>query len=365
MCNRAGRSEFADLLESVVKWVRKHLPKDNVTAGVLLVAFSLFGIRFSMALFFFAVGLGLLLMTWHKRIHVLWRAIFCCWTLLGVWYWFDKASIYLSKAHATTGFAGVAISSLEQFFRFGFMAVVVVTLLILVKHRPAGQGHLGPGPRSTSDIPAETFRDVGGLREEKRRIENIVNNRLHPQQFARHGVVRNGILLHGPRGTGKTFIARATAGEFKINFQLISPTSLKNLWIGNTEANLRNAFQSAWQNRPILLFIDEIDAIGTQRQLISSETGSATKFYNSVVIELMQCMDRYRNEEGFIIMGATNFYDALDEALIREMRFDEKIRIDLPDENTRQEILSAQLSRRPWRAFPLDTFARPVGAQPS
>ena len=88
------------------------------------------------------------------------------------------------------------------------------------------------------------------------------------------------------------------------------------------------------------------------------DRGGGAKLYNAVVTELMQCIDRYRSATGFIIMAATNFYDGLDEALVREMRFDEKIRIDLPNEEARLEILTAQLSKRPWKPFALDTFAR-------
>ena len=204
------------------------------------------------------------------------------------------------------------------------------------------------------------FRTSAACTNEKRRIAAVVNNRLHPEKFAKHGVVQNGILLYGPRGTGKSFIAQATAGEFRINFWHISPNTLIESWVGGSEANIREAFDRAHRNRPILIFIDEIDSIGTQRQELgrSDDTGGAARAYNAIVTELMQCIDRYRNEPGLVIMAATNFYDGLDDALVRDMRFDEKIRIDLPDENARQEILAAQLSRRPWKRFALETFAR-------
>jgi SpoVK/Ycf46/Vps4 family AAA+-type ATPase len=174
------------------------------------------------------------------------------------------------------------------------------------------------------------------------------------------GVVLQGILLYGPRGTGKTAIAEATAGEFRINYWYINPNPFVGGYIGDSEANIRGAFSRAYRNRPILLFLDEIDSIGTQRQQLgkNDDTGGAARAYNAIVTELMQCIDRYRQEPGLIIMAATNFYDALDEALIREMRFDERIRVDFPDEKARAEILLAQLSRRPWKPFELETFAK-------
>ena len=185
------------------------------------------------------------------------------------------------------------------------------------------------------------------------RISAVVQNRLYPERFKQHGVIQNGILLYGPRGTGKTFLAEATAGEFKINYWYAKPTSLIESRIGNSEANIRETFSRAYAHRPVLFFLDEIDSIGTQRQQLgrNDDVGGGARLYNSVVTELMQCIDQYRGATGFILMAATNFYDGLDEALVRDMRFDEKIRVDLPDEATRAQILSAQLSKRLWTPF--------------
>jgi transitional endoplasmic reticulum ATPase len=109
----------------------------------------------------------------------------------------------------------------------------------------------------------------------------------------------------------------------------------------------------------VLFFLDEIDSIGSQRQQLgrNDDSGGGAKLYNSVVTELMQCIDQYRGAPGFILMAATNFYEGLDEALIRDLRFDEKIRVDLPDEGARAQILTAQLSKRLWTPFPVEAFA--------
>jgi transitional endoplasmic reticulum ATPase len=260
-----------------------------------------------------------------------------------------------------------AAPTVEPLFRYGFEAAAVIGLLVVLLHRPGrrvratvGQNSAVSQEKKWSNIPTKTFRDLGGMHEEKRRIARIVENRLHPERSAKHGVIQNGILLYGPRGTGKTAIAEATAGEFRINYWYISPNRLIESWVGNSEANIRSTFQQAFEHRPVLLFMDEIDSIGTQRQQLgkNDDRGGGARAYNAVVTELMQCIDGYRSTPGFIIMAATNFYDSLDEALIREMRFDEKIRIDLPDEKARAEILLAQLSNRPWRPFALETFAK-------
>ena len=240
-----------------------------------MFVFGFFGAQISMAIGMFAFGFGLLLLTWQTRMRGAFRALIYFIALLPVLYWFDKAARVLfpppPPAHGPRGTTDPPIPTSELIFRFGFAAVAVVGLLIVVRHRGAGRmrvtsGQSGGNSRvqsKWSNVPTETFRDVGGMQEEKRRIAAVVNNRLHPERSAKHGVVQNGILLYGPRGTGKTFIARATAGEFKINFWPISPNRLIESRIGSSEANIRDAFDRAYLNRPILLFIDEIDSIGT------------------------------------------------------------------------------------------------------
>ena len=242
-------------------------------------------------------------------------------------------------------------------------------LIFVIRHQPHGHsvqaaaggvGSLQNTQSQWSNVPVRTFADVGGMEKEKRRIAVVVNNRLHPERFKQHGVEQNGILLYGPRGTGKTFLAETVAGEFRMNYWYVRPTSLMECRIGSSEANIRSQFAEAYAHRPVLFFLDEVDSIGTQRQELtrnSDPTGSG-KLYNAVVTELMQCIDQYRRAQGFVIMAAaTNFYEGLDEALIRDLRFDEKIRVDLPDGAARTQILAAQLSRRLGAPFALDRFA--------
>lgn len=247
-------------------------------------------------------------------------------------------------------------SPLELVYGLVFAAAAIGGLIFVIRHRPQSAGIQAGGqtsrdrqatPPRWSNIPSRTFADVGGMEAEKRRISAVVLNRLHPERFKQAGVVQNGILLYGPRGTGKTFLAEATGGEFKINYWYAKPTGLYERCVGSTEANIRDAFARAYAHRPVLFFLDEIDSIGTQRQQLGrgGDTGGG-RHYNAVVTELMQCIDQYRGAAGFIIMAATNFYEGLDEALVRDLRFDEKIRVDLPNEGARAQILTAQLSAR-------------------
>lgn len=209
-------------------------------------------------------------------------------------------------------------------------------------------------------VPAVRFADVGGMGEAKQQIREVVESRLNPEKYAAYGVVRNGVLLYGPRGSGKTFLAEATAGEFKLNFHYVSPTKLMSAWIAESERNLRGAFTRALRNRPSLLFIDEADAMGSMRQNLGTggDPGGAGRAYNNLTIELMQSIDEARREPGFVVMAATNVIDGLDEALIRDGRFDVKVHVDLPDEATREKIFEAQLVTKPWERFDLKDFAR-------
>ncbi len=218
---------------------------------------------------------------------------------------------------------------------------------------------LAPKPvEAIRNVPAERFADVGGMEEAKEQIRQVVQGHLNPEKYERYGLVRNGILLYGPRGTGKTFLARATAGEFGLNFEYVSAPKLLTRWIGATGENIQGVFAQAAARKPVLFFIDEIDSLGGGRQDAISDPGGAGREFNNITMALMSAIDQYRTISGFVLMAATNRLDGLDEALIREGRFDVRVRIDLPDEATRVKILEAQLSKKPWKRFDLQEFAR-------
>lgn len=249
---------------------------------------------------------------------------------------------------------------------------VAVIWIIFSRPTPRRAVAAGSDPRSmryenlsdtgsrVSNIPSVRFSDVGGMEAVKEQIKQLVRGHLEPSKYSRYGIARNGILLHGPRGSGKTFLARATAGEFGLNFRCVSSPELLEKWIGTTGSGIRSAFAAAAANKPVVFFIDEIDSLGTPRQVLGSQgdPGGAGREFNNMVIQLMQSIDQYRELPGFILMAATNLLDGLDEALIRPGRFDLKLRIDLPDEPTRLKIFQAQLASKPWRRFELAEFAR-------
>jgi transitional endoplasmic reticulum ATPase len=216
---------------------------------------------------------------------------------------------------------------------------------------------LVPSERSSRRV---RFEDVGGMEQAKQQIRELVESRLDPGKYRKYGMVRNGILLHGPQGSGKTFLAEATAGEFRLRFYYVSCPQLQSIWKGETSRNIRDEFAQAVQQKPVLFFVDELDSLGGSRQAAAGSgdpTGSGREF-NTIVTQLMQCIDQYRSMEGFVLMAATNLLDGLDPALIREGRFDLKLRVGLPDEASRLKILESQLSGRPCQQFDLREFAR-------
>lgn len=242
-----------------------------------------------------------------------------------------------------------------------------ISLVRILFSRPKAKA--APGPRTTTapafqetlrTVPEFRFADVGGLETEKQLIRELVESRLRFKRYRKYGITRNGILLHGPRGSGKSFLAEATAGEFTLCFRRIPASELLLAWMGETERNIRAVFGEAAAQVPVLLFIDELDALGATRQTISagSDPGGAGRSFNSAVTQLMDSIMRYREVPQFVIMAATNYLDALDQAVIREGRFDLKIRLDLPDEPTRLKILETLFKRKPWERFDLREFAR-------
>ena len=208
--------------------------------------------------------------------------------------------------------------------------------------------------------PALTFQDIGGLEETKRQIRELVDANLKAQQVGGRVTVRNGILLHGPQGTGKTYLAEAVAGEFQMRFCRLSGSDFHHKYVGESERHIEEVFSSAIANRPCLLFIDEIDSVGAKRQILGEgdDTGGAARGYNSATIRLMSCVEAAHRHSGFIVIAATNSYDGLDRALIREGRFDLHIRLDLPNEQERGHILEVHLAKHAGKPFEVTPLAK-------
>jgi transitional endoplasmic reticulum ATPase len=193
-------------------------------------------------------------------------------------------------------------------------------------------------------VPSTTFAQVGGLDEVKKAINRTIILPLQrPDLYERYGRrAGGGVLLHGPPGCGKTLLARATAGECGLPFLNIRIEDILDPYFGISERNLHEAFATARIASPCVLFIDEIDAIGFARRKISSNVG------RPLVDQLLQELDAIgADNEGILILAATNAPWDVDEALTRPGRFDRSFFVPPPDEASRKVILEIALSGRP------------------
>ena len=191
--------------------------------------------------------------------------------------------------------------------------------------------------------PGLTFADVGGLDELKESIKlNIIYPFQHPELYRAYGKkLGGGILLYGPPGCGKTYIARATAGESHANFISISLTDVLDMYIGNSEKNLHEIFELARRKAPSVIFIDEIDALGASRQQINYHG-------RTLVNQLLSELDGIKSDnEGILLLGATNTPWYLDPALKRPGRFDRILFVPPPDLKARMEIFKIYLKEKP------------------
>ncbi len=182
-----------------------------------------------------------------------------------------------------------------------------------------------------------TFNDVAGLKEEKEEVAELIDFLKNPKKFQKLGArIPKGVLLFGPPGTGKTLLARAVAGEANVPFYFISGSDFVELFVGVGASRVRDMFQQAKRNAPCLIFIDEIDAVGRQR---GTGLGGGHDEREQTLNQLLTEMDGFGENEGIIIIAATNRPDVLDPALLRPGRFDRQVTVNLPDVKGREEIL--------------------------
>ncbi len=203
--------------------------------------------------------------------------------------------------------------------------------------------------------PTINFNDVGGMEAVKKEIElKIIRPLQHPELYKAYGKkAGGGILLYGPPGCGKTFIAKATAGQVNAKFINVGLNDILDMWVGNSEKNLHDIFELARKNAPCVLFIDEIDALGASR--------SDMKQSNSrhLINQFLQELDGINNNnDGVLILGATNTPWNLDPAFRRPGRFDRIIFIPPPDEASRETILKLKLKNKPVEAIEYSNIAK-------
>jgi len=224
-----------------------------------------------------------------------------------------------------------------------FVLMIVFFYFIFVRNARNGPGMLMNFGRSKHKMQGKeqmkvTFDDVAGIDEAKEEVAEIIEFLKHPKKFHKiGGRIPRGILLVGPPGCGKTLLAKAIAGQAGVPFFSISGSDFVEMFVGVGASRVRDLFQSAKDNSPCIIFLDEIDAIGKKRGpgFVSGGHDEREQTLNAILVE----MDGFDTNDQVIVMAATNRGDILDKALTRPGRFDRQVFVPLPDVKGRTEIL--------------------------
>ena len=202
----------------------------------------------------------------------------------------------------------------------------------------------GKSTAKLSTKPKFKFKDVAGLKEEKEEVEEMIDFLRNPKKFKVMGArIPKGFLLVGPPGTGKTLLAKAVAGEAGVPFFYMSGSDFLELYVGVGASRVRDLFKEAKKAAPCLIFIDEIDTIGRRR---GSGNGGGHDEREQTLNQLLSEMDGFEDNEGVIVIGATNRADVLDPALLRAGRFDRQVTVDLPNKDERFDILKVHAKNK-------------------
>jgi len=244
-----------------------------------------------------------------------------------------------------SGFWGTML----MYLLFPLAMVFVLWMLIMKQAQTTGNQALSFGrsraKRNSDNMPKVTFADVAGVDEAKEELEEVIEFLKEPEKFQALGAkIPKGVLLIGPPGCGKTYLARAIAGEADVPFFHISGSDFVEMFVGVGASRVRDLFEQAKASRPCIVFIDEIDAVGRQR---GAGLGGGHDEREQTLNQLLVEMDGFDPNAGIIMIAATNRPDVLDPALLRPGRFDRRIVVDNPDQSGRREILEVHTNGKP------------------
>jgi cell division protease FtsH len=233
---------------------------------------------------------------------------------------------------------------------FGVLILVVLWFVFMQNSQGGGNKVMSFGKSRAKMIKEDnskriTFADVAGLKEEKEELYEVVDFLKNPKKYIELGArIPKGILLIGPPGTGKTYLSRAIAGEAGVPFFSISGSDFVEMFVGVGASRVRDLFENAKKNSPCIIFIDEIDAVGRKR---GAGLGGGHDEREQTLNQLLVEMDGFSENEGIILMAATNRPDILDPALLRPGRFDREITVGRPDVREREDIIRVHAKNKP------------------
>lgn len=255
------------------------------------------------------------------------------------------AGVDFSAAAATRGLFSTMLGWLLP-----LLPLLLIWYFMFKRMGGGGPSAMSLGKSKAHEIQGEMlgvkFSDVGGAGEAEVELREIIEYLKTPEKFSRMGArLPKGVLLAGSPGTGKTLLAKATAGEAGVPFFFLTGSSFVEMFVGVGAARVRDLFQQAQKKAPCIIFIDEIDAIGQARTSAGRLGGHSEQ--ENTLNQLLAEMDGFKPNSGVVIMAATNRPEILDPALIRPGRFDRQIEVALPTEPGRLEILRIHTRRMP------------------
>jgi cell division protease FtsH len=234
----------------------------------------------------------------------------------------------------------------KMFQSFGVGIILIGIILYLRKGSSDNKQVIVDANRSKiNSNKVVTFTNVAGNDEAKELVKDIIDFIKTPDKYSSLGArMPRGVMLYGPPGTGKTLMAKAVAGEADVPFYAVSGSDFIQMYVGVGASRIRKLFKKAKKSEKAVIFIDEIDAIGKKR---AGKASASNDERDQTLNALLTEMSGFNDNEGIIVIAATNRLDTLDSALLRPGRFDRQIEIGLPDYNARREILSLHARNKP------------------
>lgn len=237
-------------------------------------------------------------------------------------------------------------SMIQYIISTSLMIAMFIAIFNMVKKQGNGRGKMSIGDKKVA--PSELkygFDDIAGNEEAKEQVAELIDFMKEPEKYAKMGArMPKGFILYGPPGTGKTLLAKAIAKEAGVSFFSVSGSDFMQMYVGVGASRVRELFKTARKEGKAVIFIDEVDAIGKKR---SSGSMQGNDEKDQTLNALLTEMSGFKNDEGIVVIAATNRLDTLDDALLRPGRFDRHIEVGYPDLKAREQIIKLHLKNKP------------------